>query len=300
MTPIGPSNKKQPSMSHPDQIKDRKKQQGIRQHAIRSGIQRSRAERSQHRELFVPFIAKEKRQKQSSMVLPHAPSIGLLDPFNTLCACPERLRNLLRHPSAKQAGEPVFCFEDSGKVLFQGMDGILNGALIDPILFHALLLVLTLAANANVPNVEILAYRGEVLDRMQTAMREPGWKPKVSSITAMLMLIGYEYRTEDGDCDSISTHIRGVQAMVDKFQKEYTAVVGQIQRTLFWQDLLGCFVLGTTRLLSHELHNEWLYSHTKEIPSYSVAHDKFPAIFEDWPPAFATVLQDLAILFKPT
>jgi hypothetical protein len=85
------------TVSHPDQIKDRKEQGRIRQHAIRSGLQRSQADRANRRELFVHFRARQGRQKQPSVVLTKAPSLGLMDPFNTLCACPEKLRTLLRH-----------------------------------------------------------------------------------------------------------------------------------------------------------------------------------------------------------
>ncbi|KAI8930411.1 hypothetical protein NX059_012491 [Plenodomus lindquistii] len=222
-------------MSHPDQIKDRKKQEIIRQHAIRNGIRRSRADRAERRDLFVPFRVKEQRRKRFPAVLTITPSIQLIDPFDTLCACPEGLRTLLRHPSAKQAGEPVFCIDDAGKLFFQGMDSILKGALTDPTLFHALSLVLTLAVNTNVPNVEILTYRSKLLESMQIAMVYPGWQPTASTITAMLMLIGYEYRIESGDTGSISTHIRGVQRMMSLYQVESIAVVAQMQRALFWQ-----------------------------------------------------------------
>jgi hypothetical protein len=85
------------TVSHPDQVKERKKQAGIRQHAIRNGIQRSRADRAKRRDVFVSFNFEEKRQWKASNAIPTAPSIGLMDPFDTLCGCPEKLRTLLRH-----------------------------------------------------------------------------------------------------------------------------------------------------------------------------------------------------------
>jgi hypothetical protein len=176
------------------------------------------------------------------------------------------------------------------------LDRILEGALTDPALFHALSLVLTLAANANVPNVEILTYRGEVINGLRTSMSASGWKPNVSSITAMLMLIGYEYRIESSDSDSISTHIRGVQAMMGMYEAENIAVVEQIQRALFWQDLLSCFVLGTIRLLSHDMYNDWKYPrHLEGIPRWKTPTG-FSGMIEGWPLDFAFVLQDLAML----
>jgi hypothetical protein len=82
------------SVSHPDEIKDRQKQGKLRQHAIRSGIQRSKAERAKKGGVFVPV---EMRMAPKTGSLTNAPSISCLDPFNTLNGCPERLQTLMRH-----------------------------------------------------------------------------------------------------------------------------------------------------------------------------------------------------------
>jgi hypothetical protein len=176
------------------------------------------------------------------------------------------------------------------------MDSILKGALSDPVLFHALSLVLTLAANANVPNVEALTYRGEALKHMQVAMVDRRWKPTVSAITAMLMLIGYEYRIKGGDGGSISTHVRGVQVVMNMYQAENVAIVGQIRRALFWQHLLSCFVLGTLRLLSHEMYDDWKWPRYKEPQSRCTTPDGFSGLALGWLLEFAIILQDLTML----
>jgi hypothetical protein len=91
------------SVSHPDEIKDRKKQGKLRQHAIRNGIQRSKAERAKNgsNSVYVEMDGETgrpiKRTPPKLSGLRNTPSISLLDPFNTLCACPERLRTLMRH-----------------------------------------------------------------------------------------------------------------------------------------------------------------------------------------------------------
>lgn len=94
------------SVSHPDEIKDRKKQGKLRQHAIRAGIQRSKADRAKRDGIFVAVDGdgkKKSRQPPEGVAPPNAgsltnaPSISLLDPFDTLCGCPERLRTLMRH-----------------------------------------------------------------------------------------------------------------------------------------------------------------------------------------------------------
>jgi hypothetical protein len=94
------------SVSHPDEIKDRKKQGKLRQHAIRSGIRRSKAERAKKEGVFVPVESDARSGRPAKQTPPrvssggsltNAPSLSLLDPFNTLCGCPERLRSLMRH-----------------------------------------------------------------------------------------------------------------------------------------------------------------------------------------------------------
>ena len=76
------------------------------------------------------------------------------------------------------------------------MNTVLRGALTDPALFHALSLVLSLAANKEIPNVECFTHRGELLrnlrNRFGNAMGNPDNLTKVSTLTAMLLLIGWE------------------------------------------------------------------------------------------------------------
>ena len=73
------------SVSHPDEIKDRKRQGKLRQHAIRNGIQRSRAERAKKDGVFVPVemdgrTTQATKRSSDSVALTKAPSVSLLDP----------------------------------------------------------------------------------------------------------------------------------------------------------------------------------------------------------------------------
>jgi hypothetical protein len=90
------------TIAHPDDIKDRKKQGKLRQHAIRNGIQRSKSDRAKKDGIFVSVEIDEKtgqpmRRTPRVGSITNTPSISLLDPFDTLCGCPERLRTLMRH-----------------------------------------------------------------------------------------------------------------------------------------------------------------------------------------------------------
>ena len=86
----------------------------------------------------------------------------------------------------------MFCVEEAGKIFFEGMDDVFRGALSDPLMFHALSLALSLAANMNVPNVECLTQRGATLRNLRHRLSNPGLVPSVSTLTAMLLIIGYE------------------------------------------------------------------------------------------------------------
>ncbi|KAH8733198.1 hypothetical protein GQ44DRAFT_821411 [Phaeosphaeriaceae sp. PMI808] len=287
------------TLSHPDEIKDRKKQGKLRQHAIRNGIKRSKADRAKKEGIFVPAEMDGRRkqpQDQTRLSITKAPSVSLLDPFNTLCGCPERLRSLMQHPSAKQAGEPIFCLETSNKPAFQGMETIFKGALLDPSLFHALSLVLSLATNNNLPNVEVLTHRGELLNGIRTNIKALDGTPKVSTITAMLLLIGYEYRIDGANCESIAFHIRGVHAMIKICKAQNVVLVDEVQRALFWQDLLSCLMAGTPRFLSHR---DFYDFHTPKDVQH-LKQRQLPRGFETkvarWPNEFAVVLQDLNAL----
>jgi hypothetical protein len=181
-------------------------------------------------------------------------------------------------------------------MFFQGMETIFRGALTDPSLFHALSLVLSLAANNNLPNVEALSHRGELLTGIRTSMKKPDWTPKVSTLTAMLLLIGYEYRIDGANSDSIATHIRGVQMMMKACKERNVALIDEVQRALFWQDLISCLMAGTPRLLSHRDFRD--FKITKDVQNLEVRSipPGFARYIDQWPEDYIVVIQDLRAL----
>jgi hypothetical protein len=199
----------------------------------------------------------------------------------------------MHEASAKQAGEPIFCVEDSGKPFFQGMETIFKGALIDPSLFHALSLVLSLAANNNLPNVDVLQHRGELLKGIRVNIKGLHGAPQVSTLTAMLLLIGYEYRIDGANCDTIATHIQGVQTMMKLCKERNVALIDEVQRALFWQDLLSCLMAGTPRFLSHKDFGDFKIPTAIDRSQRRTIPHGLNKSMSQWPPEFASVLQDL-------
>jgi len=89
------------TVSHPDQIKDKKKQSTIRGHAIRSSLKKNRDDAAERRENFVALEVSLKGhglvKKKMAMGVGVAPSNGRQDPFNTLPGSADRLRVLMGH-----------------------------------------------------------------------------------------------------------------------------------------------------------------------------------------------------------
>jgi hypothetical protein len=173
------------------------------------------------------------------------------------------------------------------------MRTIFGSALTDPSLFHALSLVLSLAANNNMPNVEVLTHRGELLNGIRIDIDGLKGAPQVSTLCAMLLLISYEYRIEGANCESIAAHIRGVQTMMKLCKDRNVALIDEVQRSLFWQDLLSCLMAGTPRFLSHADFKD--FQTPKDVDRYGrwEVPVGFRPSMTQWHQDFALVLQDL-------
>ncbi|KAL5121658.1 hypothetical protein ACEQ8H_000344 [Pleosporales sp. CAS-2024a] len=281
------------SVSHPDEIKDRKKQGKLRQHAIRAGIQRSKAQRAKKEGVFVAVemgnkTAHEAKKRTRPDEICHAlsvtasPSLSRMDPFDTLCGCPERLGNLMRQ---RKSGKPL---SPRG-----GMEAIFNSALTDPCLFHALSLVLSLATNNHLPDMQVLTHRGHLLKGVRANIEQLNGVPQVSTITGMLLLIGFEYRIDGGASQNMAAHLRGVQTMMKICQQQKVALVDEVQRALFWQDVFSCLMSGTRRLLSHRDFQAFQCPRHVHRQQHWTVPSGFAASLAQWPPAFALVLRDV-------
>ncbi|KAF2728933.1 hypothetical protein EJ04DRAFT_476485 [Polyplosphaeria fusca] len=205
---------------------------------------------------------------------------------------------LMRHKAAKQAGEPLFCIEDVGKVFFQGMDDIFQDALTDPALFHALSLTLAMAANNDVPNVECLIHRGKVLRHVGERLQTPAKVINTSTISAMLLLIGYEYRAQEASRESVTVQLRAVDEVAKYWRSSKRAHCDLINRALFWQDLMSCVILDTPRFLSYDIFLEFIPTRDN-CPMVPESHVLRPGLLEltDWLPIkMITLLEDLNAL----
>lgn len=75
------------------------------------------------------------------------------------------------------------------------------------------------------PKLEVLLYRGGLLKALHSNIKKPGWVPKVSTITAMLLLIGYEFQLDGANSDNIATHLRGLRTIIEYFKVRNVSLV---------------------------------------------------------------------------
>ncbi|KAF2111986.1 hypothetical protein BDV96DRAFT_164542 [Lophiotrema nucula] len=292
------------TVAHPDEVKAKEQQHVIRTHAIRNTARKARNKAVTRKENFIivdldPKTHRPIRQKKGEQraTLTRSPSATLVDPFSCLPASPERLRVLMRHGAARQAGEPIFCVEEVGRIFFQGIDTVFHGALTDPALFHALSLTLALAANDDKPNVECLTHRGEVLKHLGNEVNDSS-RVGVSTISAMLMLVGYEYRVDSDNKGAIALHIRALDTITRHSRADAQFSTGALSRALFWQDLMSSVIAGTDRFLSHGSFPEifWSQPRCPLYPFYCHLRIGFQEIASHFHPEMIAVLEDLNAL----
>ncbi|ENH65010.1 hypothetical protein FOC1_g10001578 [Fusarium oxysporum f. sp. cubense race 1] len=240
-------------------------------------------------------------------------SPSLLDPFNTLCESPERLRQLLRYrrardlPLAKAAGEPLFRIDQQTHcVVLQGLGNEDGQAplLTHKSLFHSLSLLLALAANDYQQNYETMHHRSQVLQSLNRDLSRFGGDSTIlHTITAILMLISYEYRVRDTNPGPAcaATHIHGLQTIISQrnilTSQHSVSHVTQVQRALFWQDIICSLATGAPRVLQFD--NRGMFTRLREdetYRSYFALPQGFIPHTYGWPAAVPAVFEDLNAL----
>ncbi|KAH6959315.1 hypothetical protein DER45DRAFT_257878 [Fusarium avenaceum] len=310
-------------MSHHDQIQDPGNRGGIRQCTFRRSIQKQRERQMSDPATDADVESADARLPDSIVLgtstiaatdptwlsnLTRNPllaiSCNLLDPFDTLCESPIRLQQLLRHPSAKSVGEPVFRIDEhTNSVLFQSLHSQASSMplLADKASFHALSLLLALAANGHKPNYETIYHHGQVLESLNLDLsHSDAGVPSLQTVTAILMLISYEYRVQDTlpVPTNAATHIHGLQSIINQrsisASEHNHARIKQIQRALFWQDIICSLATGTPRLLQLENHD--FFTRLREdqtYRSYFALPQGFKVHADGWPATSSTVFEDL-------
>lgn len=148
--------------------------------------------------------------------------------------------------------------------------------------------------------MEVLSHLCDLLSILRLDTRASGWKPKVSTLTAMLLLVGYECRIDDDDEDAnssvITTHMDGLQTMMRLCIEHGIVLNKEIQRALFWQDVISCLLAGSPRFLSHtDFESFRVARYTRFHREPNIPPGFLPHV-APWPEGFSAVVQDLNTL----
>lgn len=185
-------------------IKDPARQQLARTQAIRHSFQRKRRRLQITSKNFVdetPETIVRRRKKRDkngadeAIELPRRSitlQTGIIDPFDSLTINANRLTQLLRHGSARQAGEPVFSVDDS--IDYQGLKSVFHSGLEDPALSAALCLTLAFAANGGVMDGECSAYRLKCIQHVNEKLSDLADAASTTTVGTILLLVGVEVR----------------------------------------------------------------------------------------------------------
>jgi hypothetical protein len=148
------------TISDEKSIKDPARQQLARTQAIKHSLQRKRRQLQLTAKNFVDetpdsIVRRKKKrdradEENAAVLRSRSSYLGTssVDPFDTLTIDTKRLSQLLRHKSARQAGEPVFSVNEA--IDYQGLKSVFHSGLEDPALSAALCLTLAFAANGGI------------------------------------------------------------------------------------------------------------------------------------------------------
>lgn len=192
------------TISDQKSIKDPANQQLARTQAIKHSLQRKRRQLQLSSKNFVdetPSTIGQRRKKRTKDEIEDVSKLPVrsasfrtnaADPFETLTIDANRLTKLLRHSSARQAGEPVFSVNDA--IDYQGLKSVFHSGLEDPALSAALCLTLAFAANGGVMDRECSAYRLKCIQHVNEKLSDPAEAASTTTVGTILLLVGVEVR----------------------------------------------------------------------------------------------------------
>ncbi|KAF2678957.1 hypothetical protein K458DRAFT_121534 [Lentithecium fluviatile CBS 122367] len=291
------------TINHPSEAKDHQRQTGLRQHAIRTGLRKQQADSAKRNNNFVVMKMdaqtrkpKKKPRGKEIVKIPKPIDADLLDPFDALYGSGKRLRMLMLQKSLKPFGELESRPTDAERVYSHGMNAIFLGSLTEPTMFHAMSLVLSLATSSKVPTLTALEHRGAMVKDVRKRMADAKLVPSISTLCAMLLLIGYEYRVDGSNASNIEVHIRAIQNVLNLTRTANAAISNALRRALYWHDMYSCLFIGTPRFLSHEGYVEFGSDQKlSDFPGHYVPTG-FRAVVSAAPSGYGDILRDLDVL----
>lgn len=85
-------------------------------------------------------------------------------------------------------------------------------------------------------NAECLMHRGEVLKGIAENLPfgEDSQAIQSSTLSAILLLIGYEYRVEGSNADNVAVHLKAMEELIHLYNRANMFFCDTMRRALFW------------------------------------------------------------------
>ncbi|KAK8017678.1 hypothetical protein PG993_014004 [Apiospora rasikravindrae] len=275
-----------PVQGAPSDTKQLATRRQARSHAVKHALENKRKLQQEAGNNFRATTPKDLvHRKKSKCQKPHAKgderpplssslSVGVLDPFETLAVNSSRLQALLstrkpghgspnfekkwlltvyvRAEEARCASEPVFTI--AGAWAFQNFRCVFRTGFVDPALLNAVMLSFAVAAAKGKLDGECLGYRGQAISHIRERVSSQNEATTESTIGAILLLAGVEARF--GKTSQVQLHLGAVRQLLDLCQKEGIQLTDGIKRAVFWQDLNGSILSGSSRIVDHTTFTE--------------------------------------------
>ncbi|KAI0458449.1 hypothetical protein F5B21DRAFT_459705 [Xylaria acuta] len=220
------------------------------------------------------------------------PSVGMLDPFQTLPVDSSRLQTLLSDYKAREAPEPVFSVAED--LAFQSFSSVFRTSLADPALVSAVMLSLAFAVAGGSINRECLGYQSQAIGYVRERMGSLGEATSESTIGAILLLAGVEACL--GMTSQVQLHVGAVRLLLQICRTKGVYLTGGIKRAIFWQDLNSSVLAGSSRIVDHMTFSELQWTRDSLSSSFFRLSPGFQVRSHLFTREFIEVLEDLHAL----
>ncbi|KAI0447227.1 hypothetical protein F4803DRAFT_575414 [Xylaria telfairii] len=288
------------SIQTPDDAKDHAARRLARSHAVKHALRNKRKTQQDSMDNFRVMTSQDKparfvkrRMRVRTIATPLlSPSIGKLDPFQTLAVDCSRLQALLNDYAARQAPEPVFSVSE--ELAFQSFSSVFRTGLVDPALLSAVMLSLAFAVAGHSINRECLGYQGQAIGYVRERMSSLGEATSESTIGAILLLAGVEACL--GMTSQVQLHMGAVRLLLKVCQTQGIFLTSGIKRAIFWQDLNSSVLAGSSRIVDHTTFSELQWTRDPLPRRFFRLSPGFQMRSHLFPNEFLEVLEDLHAL----
>ncbi|KAJ5253992.1 N-ethylmaleimide reductase [Penicillium chrysogenum] len=202
------------------------------------------------------------------------------------------LRALLNRERSQQVAEPVFSVTD--ELVLQNFRSVLRKGLDDNALLSAVMLTLSFKTTESITNKKYLEYQNEALSSIRQRMSSPDRATTESTIGAILLLAGIEVQL--GMPRQVQLHMGAIRHILNVCQRKGVYLSDDIKRAIFWSDLNGSVMTGSTRVVDHTTFSELQWKRDLSYPDFFILPPGFQKHSNELGQAFVEILKDVFAL----